>query len=93
MAKRRKKIQAHVVGEEPVDICASVPRARLARQGAPTARPLGSAYLLGLPAAPVLYLPWYGLVDIDENVYREIINYRSLHHANVIRFKEVRATN
>uniref|UniRef100_A0A0A9GQB0 SAPK4 n=1 Tax=Arundo donax TaxID=35708 RepID=A0A0A9GQB0_ARUDO len=27
---------------------------------------------------------------IDENVYREIINHRSLRHPNIIRFKEVR---
>ncbi|ONM36085.1 Serine/threonine-protein kinase SRK2A [Zea mays] len=26
---------------------------------------------------------------IDENVYREIINHRSLRHPNIIRFKEV----
>ncbi|XP_039062808.1 serine/threonine-protein kinase SRK2H [Hibiscus syriacus] len=26
---------------------------------------------------------------IDENVAREIINHRSLHHPNIIRFKEV----
>ena len=33
-----------------------------------------------------------GLVfaQIDENVYREIINHRSLRHPNIIRFKEVR---
>jgi hypothetical protein len=29
-------------------------------------------------------------VQIDENVYREIINHRSLRHPNIIRFKEVR---
>jgi len=28
-------------------------------------------------------------VQIDENVYREIINHRSLRHPNIIRFKEV----
>jgi len=28
--------------------------------------------------------------QIDENVYREIINHRSLRHPNIIRFKEVR---
>jgi serine/threonine-protein kinase SRK2 len=27
--------------------------------------------------------------QIDENVYREIINHRSLRHPNIIRFKEV----
>jgi hypothetical protein len=29
------------------------------------------------------------LLQIDENVYREIINHRSLRHPNIIRFKEV----
>ena len=28
-------------------------------------------------------------LQIDENVYREIINHRSLRHPNIIRFKEV----
>uniref|UniRef100_A0A0E0FZD7 Uncharacterized protein n=1 Tax=Oryza nivara TaxID=4536 RepID=A0A0E0FZD7_ORYNI len=49
----------HVVGEEPVDIRATIPRARLAGQGAPTARQLGSAHLLAVPpnlqaARPIL---------------------------------------
>ena len=29
------------------------------------------------------------LVQIDENVQREIINHRSLRHPNIVRFKEV----
>jgi hypothetical protein len=30
-------------------------------------------------------------VQIDENVYREIVNHRSLRHPNIIQFIEVRA--
>jgi hypothetical protein len=30
------------------------------------------------------------VLQIDENVAREIINHRSLRHPNIIRFKEVR---
>lgn len=29
------------------------------------------------------------LLQIDENVQREIINHRSLRHPNIVRFKEV----
>jgi hypothetical protein len=31
----------------------------------------------------------YCLLQIDENVQREIINHRSLRHPNIVRFKEV----
>lgn len=32
---------------------------------------------------------WCCVLQIDENVQREIINHRSLRHPNIIRFKEV----
>lgn len=35
------------------------------------------------------FLFWYFLLQIDENVQREIINHRSLRHPNIVRFKEV----
>lgn len=39
----------------------------------------------------VLFITYfvYSLVQIDDNVQREIINHRSLKHPNIIRFKEV----
>ena len=39
------------------------------------------------------YCFWFLMLQIDENVAREIINHRSLRHPNIIRFKEASTRN